>query len=93
MSKIFFAPFAMIGGLIAGILGRRLFKAAWAAVDGEEPPQPGDRDAAWRRVLLALVLQGAIFTATRGILDRLLRKAFSWLTGFWPGQKRPKHAS
>lgn len=93
MSKILFAPFAMLGGLIAGILGRRLYKTAWAAIDGQEPPQPGDRDEAWRRVVLSLALQGAIFTASRGIVDRLLRKAFSWLTGFWPGQKRSKTAS
>lgn len=92
MSKLFFAPFAMIGGLIAGVIGRRLYKAAWARVDGEQPPTPGDRDAAWGRVVLSLMLQGAIFTASRGIVDRLLRSAFSWLTGFWPGQKRPKAA-
>lgn len=90
MSKILFAPFSMFGGLIAGLLGRRAFKAAWAALDQEEPPLPGDRDAQWRRVLLALVLQGAIFSASRGIVDRVLRKAFSHLTGFWPGERRRK---
>jgi Protein of unknown function (DUF4235) len=92
MSKIFFAPFAMIGGLIAGLIGRRLYKVAWARVDGEQPPAPGDRDAAWGRVVFSLLLQGAIFTASRGVVDRLLRKGFSRLTGFWPGEKRPKAA-
>jgi hypothetical protein len=93
MSKILFAPFGMLGGLIAGLLGRRAFKAAWAVLDEDEPPQPGDRDAQWRRVLLALLLQGAIFSASRGIVDRMLRKAFSHLTGFWPGERRHKAAS
>jgi hypothetical protein len=79
----------MLGGIIAGMLGRRVFSAAWGMIDEEsEPPQPGDRSAKWLEVMLALALQGAIFSASRGIVDRALRSAVSWLTGFWPGERR-----
>lgn len=93
MSKILFAPLGMFGGLIAGLIGKRLFNAAWAMVDEDEPPQAGDREAAWSRVVLALLLQGAIFRASRGVVDRVMRKGFSYLTGYWPGERKPKAAS
>jgi hypothetical protein len=93
VSRIFFAPLGMLGGLIAGLLGKRLFNMAWALVDENEPPQPGDREAAWRRVLLALLLQGAIFRASRGVMDRVMRKGFSYLTGSWPGERKPPKAA
>jgi Protein of unknown function (DUF4235) len=88
ISKIFFAPFAMLGGLVAGLLGKRVFAAAWGLIDDREPPRAAEAEAAWSRVLIALALRGAIFTASRGIVDRMLRKAFAHLTGFWPGQRR-----
>lgn len=92
ISKILFAPFATIGGLIAGLIGRRVFAAAWGLVDDREPPKATDAQARWSRVVIALALQGAIFTASRGIVDRMLRKAFAHLTGFWPGQRRARQA-
>ncbi|MGA8355508.1 MAG: DUF4235 domain-containing protein [Solirubrobacteraceae bacterium] len=93
ISKIFFAPFAMIGGLIAGLLGKRIFKTAWGLIDDREPPKATDGEARWSRVVIALVLQGAIFSASRGVVDRMLRKAFAYLTGYWPGQRRAKSTS
>lgn len=93
ISKIFFAPFAMVGGLIAGLLGRRIFKTAWGLIDDAEPPRATDGEARWSRVVIALVLQGAIFSASRGVVDRMLRKAFAYLTGYWPGQRRAKTTS
>jgi Protein of unknown function (DUF4235) len=93
ISKILFAPFAMIGGLIAGLLGKRIFKTAWSLIEDREPPKATDGEARWSRVVIALVLQGAIFTASRGIVDRMLRKGFTHLTGYWPGQRREKSTS
>ncbi len=92
MSRLLFAPFSMLGGLLAGLIGKQVFKAIWGLFDKEEPPDPGDRAVAWRKVLPALLLQGAIFRTSRGIVDRALRKAFSRLTGSWPGEERPEEA-
>jgi hypothetical protein len=41
-------------------------------------------------VILALLLEGAVFRAVRGVVDRGAREAFSKLTGVWPGEDRPK---
>jgi Protein of unknown function (DUF4235) len=88
MSKILFLPFSIVGGLVAGAVGKRLFEALWSLFDEQEPPDPKRRDASWKRVLAALVLQGAIFRAVRGVIDRASREAFSKLTGSWPGEER-----
>jgi Protein of unknown function (DUF4235) len=92
MSKILFLPFSVTGGLIAGMIGKKLFEGAWSLIDKEEAPEPSHRDAPWAKVLLALLLEGAIFRAVRGVVDRASRKGFSKLTGTWPGEERPEPA-
>jgi hypothetical protein len=88
IAKILFTPFAMIGGLIAGLLGKRVFAAAWGLIDDREPPKANESRARWSRVVISLALQGAIFSASRGVVDRMLRKGFAYLTGYWPGERR-----
>ena len=53
-------------------------------------PDPKQRDVPWRTVIVVLVLQGAIFNAVRGIIDRALRQGFSKVTGSWPGEEGSK---
>jgi hypothetical protein len=89
MSKILFMPFSILGGVLAGVLGKRAFERVWGAIEDEEPPDPKHRDVAWQKLLAALVLEGAIFRAARGLADHGSRQAFSRLTGRWPGQERP----
>jgi hypothetical protein len=38
MSKLAFTPFSLSSGLLAGLVGKRLFAAIWSAFDDEEPP-------------------------------------------------------
>ena len=89
MSKILFMPFSILGGVLAGVVGRKAFERVWSAIEQEEPPDPKYRDVAWQKLLAALVLEGAIFRAVRGLTDHGSRRAFSRLTGRWPGQERP----
>jgi hypothetical protein len=89
MSKILFMPFSILGGVLAGVVGKKAFERVWGAIEDEEPPDPKYRDIAWQKLLAALVLEGAIFRAVRGLADHGSRRAFSRLTGRWPGQERP----
>ena len=88
--KILFAPFSVLGGVLAGLIGKKAFQAVWRAFDEEQPPDAKDRDISWRKLLLAISLEGAIFRATRGLVDHGSRRAFSRLTGRWPGEERPE---
>jgi len=92
VAKVLYLPISVLGGLIAGVLGRRLFEALWSVIDADEPPDPKQPDVSWKRIVLALILEGAIFRLVRGLVDRSSRKGFSRLTGSWPGEERPQAA-
>jgi Protein of unknown function (DUF4235) len=88
--KLMFIPFRVLGGVLAGALARALFKQLWSLVDKQEPPDPQQREISPGKLTAALVLEGAVFKAVRGLVDRGSRVAFSRLTGRWPGEPRPK---
>ena len=92
MSKILFVPFRVLGGVIAGIIGKRAFEVLWGVMDHEDPPDPKDEQIPFQKLIPALLLEGAIFRAVRGLFDHGARRAYSNLTGSWPGEKRPDPA-
>jgi Protein of unknown function (DUF4235) len=92
MSKILFVPFSVLGGVIAGVVGKKTFEGLWGMFDDQEAPDPKHREIAWQKLIPALLLEGAIFRAVRGLFDHGSRRAFSKLTGSWPGEERPDPA-
>ena len=92
MSKLLFVPFSVIGGILAGLVGKKTFEALWGAFDNYEAPDPEHRDITLKKLIPALLLEGAIFRAVRGLFDHGARRAFSKLTGNWPGEERPEPA-
>jgi Protein of unknown function (DUF4235) len=89
MSKVLFAPVGVVSGKLAAFIGKRVFARVWSLIDGEQPPDPKRRDLPWQKLLVGLLLEGAIFRAARGLVDRVSRQGFSKLTGTWPGEQRP----
>jgi hypothetical protein len=87
--KLLFIPFSVVGGWIAGALGRKIFDAMWGVVDEEEPPQPEHRRVRFGKLVLALALDGAVFRLVRGLVDHASREGFLRLTGRWPGEEAP----
>jgi Protein of unknown function (DUF4235) len=92
IARILFIPFSVIGGLIAGFAGKKLFDFLWARFDDEEPPEAEHRDVSWAKLIVANVLQGGIFRATRAGADHGSRLAFYRWTGTWPGEQEPDEA-
>jgi hypothetical protein len=90
MLKLLFAPFGIVSGWISGLLGRRVFDAAWGLIDKEQPPQPEHRRVRLGKLALALALDGAVFRLVRGLIDHGSRTAFARLTGRWPGAEAPE---
>ena len=85
MSRILFAPFSIAGSLVAGLIARKAFDGIWSAIDDEDPPDPGEEREPLARVLVAAVLQAAVFAAARALFDRQARRAYRGITGSWPG--------
>lgn len=90
MSKLLFVPFSVLGGVLAGVLGKKAFEGLWGVIDDEEAPDPKHREIALQKLIPALLIEGAIFRAVRGLVDHGSRRAFSKLTGAWPGEERPE---
>ena len=92
MSKLLFIPFGVLGGILAGVIGKNTFQALWGTFDDHEPPDPQHRDVSLKKLIPALLLEGAIFRAIRGLFDHGTRRAFQRLTGSWPGEEQPQRA-
>ena len=87
--KLLYKPFGIILGILAGLLGTRLFDFAWTKIDDEEPPKGTTARAPWAKVLGAAALQGVIFRTTRVAVARYGAIGWPSLPGSWPGEKRP----
>ena len=90
MSKLIFTPFSILAGLLAGIIGKRLFRGLWGAVDDQEPPKPEQRAGAIQKLAFALALEGALFRLVKGLTEHGSRHAFARFTGSWPGEAAPE---
>ena len=86
---LIYKPIGIVLGLLAALLGKRIFNFVWTKVDDEEPPEATTEQTTWQRVLAAAAMQGVIFRVTRVAVDRYGAIGWRYLTGTWPGEKRP----
>jgi Protein of unknown function (DUF4235) len=88
--SLVFKPIGIAAGALAGLLGKQIYRLVWGLVDDEDPPEPKHREIAVGKLALALLLEGAIYTAVRGLTEHGARRGFAYLTGQWPGEERPE---
>ena len=86
---LIYKPFGIILGILAGLLGKKVFDFAWTKIDDEDAPKGTTQEATWGKVVAAAALQGVIFRITRFVVDRYGAIGFHYLTGSWPGEQRP----
>ncbi len=86
---LIYKPFGAILGVFAGLLGRRLFNVVWERFDDEDPPKGTTQQTTWAKLVGAAALQGVVFKVTRVVVDRYGAIGWHYLTGAWPGKKRP----
>jgi Protein of unknown function (DUF4235) len=90
--KIAFIPISIVGGILAGVIGRKAFDSIWGRVDEQEPPQPEHREVSLAKLAIALIIEGAIYRLVKGLFDHAARRGFARLTGEWPGEEEPERA-
>jgi hypothetical protein len=88
--KLLFLPFSILAGILAGLISKQVFQAIWGLIDDEEPPDSEHREISVAKLVLAVALEGAIFRATRKVVDHQARKAFAGAFGTWPGEEAPE---
>ena len=84
-----YKPIGLILGILSGLVSKRIFNFVWTKIDDEDPPKGTTQEADWSKVIAAAALQGVIFKTTRVVVDRYGARGWSYLTGTWPGEKRP----
>ena len=87
-----FTPIGLIAGLAAGQVSKKIFDRVWGLVDDEDAPRPKHREISVAKLLIALLIEGAIARAIRGLVDHGTRRGWARLTGAWPGEERPQEA-
>jgi Protein of unknown function (DUF4235) len=87
--KLIYKPFGIILGIFGGLVGKRIFNFVWTKIDDEDPPKATTQQADWVKILSAAAVQGMIFRSTRVVIDRYGAIGWHYLTGSWPGEKRP----
>ena len=86
---ILYKPFGIIAGILAGLISARVFNFIWGKIDEEEAPKPNTEWATWGKILSAAALQGMVFKIVRAAVDRKLAQGTRYLTGVWPGERKP----
>jgi Protein of unknown function (DUF4235) len=86
---LIYKPIGIVLGILAGLLGKRAFNFIWTKVDDQDPPKPTTQETSWPRLLAAAAIQGVIFRTVRFTVDRYGAIGWHYLTGSWPGEKRP----
>jgi len=87
-AKILYRPVGIVSSIAGGLLASVIFKQVWKRVsagDGVDPPGPLESEYAFKEIMLAAVIQGAIYSAVKTVIQRQGARTFQRATGEWPG--------
>ena len=87
-AKILYQPLGVVRSVVAGIIAGQVFKQVWKhATPGDQSDAPKALESEYnlREVLVAALVQGAVFAAVKALVNRGGAKAFENWTGEWPG--------
>jgi hypothetical protein len=87
-AKILYRPWGLIGSMVGGIIAGQVFQQVWkhaAPGDQDDPPKPLQSEYRLPQVLVAAVVQGAIFYLVKALINRGGARLFQRWTGEWPG--------
>lgn len=88
--KFLYKPFSIIASVLAGRMGRGIFKSVWAKVDDADPPDPTAPHASLGKVVGAAALEAATMAGIAAAADRAAARTFEYLTGVWPAKEPDK---
>ncbi|MEV7398007.1 DUF4235 domain-containing protein [Aeromicrobium sp. NPDC092404] len=87
-AKILYRPVGIVSSILGGLIASMLFKQIWKRVSAGEnadPPTPLQSEYSFKEIMLAAVIQGAIFSAVKAVIQRQGARGFQRATGEWPG--------
>lgn len=87
-AKILYRPWGLIASLLGGLIAGQVFQHLWKLLDpqsSDDPPKPLESEYRLPKILLAALIQGAVFSVTKALINRGGARAFERWTGEWPG--------
>lgn len=87
-AKILYRPVGIVSSIVGGLIASMLFKQVWkriSAGEGADPPGPLESEYDFKEILAAAVVQGAIYSVVKAVIQRQGAKGFQRATGEWPG--------
>jgi len=88
-AKILYRPFGIASSMIGGLAASAIFKQVYKRVsraEHDESPGPLASEYPLKELLVASLIQGAIYAAVKALIDRGGARAFQRWTGEWPGK-------
>lgn len=87
-AKILYRPVGIVSSIVGGLIASLLFKQVWKRVspaDHDDPPGALQSEYPFKEIILAAVLQGAIYSVVKTVIQRQGARGFQRATGEWPG--------
>jgi hypothetical protein len=87
-AKILYRPWGLVASLVGGLIAGQIFQRLWTVMDpdsSEDPPKPLESEYRLPKILVAALVQGAIFSVVRAVINRAGARLFERWTGEWPG--------
>ncbi|MDN5797638.1 MAG: DUF4235 domain-containing protein [Intrasporangium sp.] len=87
-AKLLYRPIGLAGSILGGLVASMIFRQIWrraAPGDHPDPPKALETEYPLKQILLAAVIQGALYSLVKTIIDRGGARAFQRWTGEWPG--------
>lgn len=89
-AKVLYRPVGVVSSMAGGMVASAVFKQVWKRVspstnENSDVPGPLESEYPFKEILLAAVLQGAIYAGVKAVIDRQGARAFQRATGEWPG--------
>jgi len=87
-AKILYRPWGLIASVVGGLIAGQVFQQVWKRFDpdsSDDPPKPLESEYGLPKILVAALVQGAIFSFVRALINRGGARVFERWTGEWPG--------
>lgn len=87
-AKILYRPVGIVTSMVGGLVAGQVFKQVYKRVgpgDRKDAPSPLQSEYPLKEIVVAALIQGAIYAVVKALIDRGGARAFERWTGEWPG--------